>query len=125
MDKFSNNPHYIVNGDTSGNITGPWVKLERDSSLGFQINIAGSAPNGTHVFETTNDEDPNVNVAVLGAATLTLPAAMVAMQPAGASRNDLWGFNPCPEAKWMRWRYVRNSGGQASGINIGLCQRGL
>lgn len=133
---MATSPKYIFNGDTTGNITGAWVQLQRAAaaSIGFQIVLAATgSPIGLFVFEVTDDETPNATASViLGATPLVLVAPWsTTYQPTdGALRNVLIDFvpgtlNPPPSAQWMRMRYARTSGGNAGGFSVGVSQRGL
>ena len=51
-----NNTKYIVGGDTSGNITGPAVKIEGIDVIGFQVSWTGT-PTGTLTLQISNDGD--------------------------------------------------------------------
>lgn len=132
---MSTSDRYIRNGDTTGNVAGPWIPMLRgNGTIAFQVNLAATgAPVGTFVFETTDDENP-ANAPLLGAVAITLasPYNGATYQPTdGTARSVNFDFgpgqpNPCPTARWIRMRYARTSGGSAAAgnFNVGVSQRG-
>ena len=136
MSGFNTNNHYAqtagVDGvATNASFTGPWIKVEDASSIGFQTVMTGtSSPVAAWGADVTNDEEPNSKAdSALMITALTLTAAMIAQNPIGdaANINFLFQFDPSPRAKWMRWKYVRSSGGSATAtlLKITYCMLSL
>jgi hypothetical protein len=97
---------------------------------------ATGSPTGLFIFETTNDDNPNVvQGVILGANVVALGATYggATYQPTdGTARAVTFDFGPgqlvaCPNTKWMRMRYARTSGGVAapSGFTCDVKQRGV
>lgn len=101
---------------TNASWTGAWVPCNPNGAIGFTVVMTGtSAPVGTWAVDVTNDTDP-VGGVDLGATALTLTAEQLAFNPIGdsANINALIYFAPAPPAKWIRFKYVRTSGGSAT-----------
>ena len=131
---------YINNASTLADVnsatTAGWVQLLRKlGGISFQVSLpATGAPIGTFVFETTNDDNPLASQGViLGANAVALGATYggATYQPTdGTARLVTFDFGPgqlvaCPNTKWMRMRYARTSGGNATGLNVDVKQRGV
>jgi len=96
---------------------------------------ATGSPIGAFIFETTDDENPNVPQGViLGPVAIALGATYggATFQPTdGTARSVNFDFGPgqpvpAPTAKWIRMRYARTSGGTAvaGNFNVGMSQKG-
>lgn len=131
---------YLNNVSTLANInaaaTAGWVQMLRKiGSIGWQVNLpATGAPIGTFAFDVTDDDNPFVTQGVILGAVPILLAGVYAgatYQPTdGTARLVNFDFgigqpNPCPTAKWMRFRYVFGSGGNAAGLFVEVKQRGV
>ena len=118
---------------TNASFVGNWVLVEDCNSIGFDVSLTGTgSPTGTWGADVTDERYANVFNGNDGGITkpitaLTLTAAMTAQNPAGttANINYLFMFDPCPRAKWMRFKYTAASGGSASNLlTIEAQQRG-
>jgi hypothetical protein len=115
--QFSRQNYFTTGGvATNASFTGAWIPCNQNGAIGFIVVMTGtSAPVGTWGVDVTNDTDPNGS-SDLGATALTLTSDMTAVNPAGdsAAINFLFYFAPAPPAKWIRFKYVRASGGSAT-----------
>ena len=136
---MSTDSRYIVNGNTAAAINNGaeqgWISLQqRGGTIGFQVNLpATGSPIGNFIFETTDDDNPNVATGhLLGPVIVPLGATYggATFQPTdGNARLVNFDFGPgqpvaAPSARWMRMRYAPTSGGAAT-LNVGVCQRGF
>jgi hypothetical protein len=124
---WARNPKYIVNADSSANITGPWILVGNETSIGFAVTMTGSNT-GTWSMEATqvdNVVDPN-NVAPTAAQIVQVPspAGWAALQPAAAAVSALFDA-PAPSAMWVRLKYVRSANGAAASTNVQSFARGI
>lgn len=106
---------------SNASFTGAWIPIQRVGSIGFQVKMAGTSnPQGTWGVDVTDDDDPNVTTPTMGATPLTLTAAMIAQNPAGAgvAIDYLFQFTPAPRAKWIRFTYTRIGGGSATATSL-------
>ena len=126
MSGFRTEPVYAsTNGvagvATNASFTGTWINIEDVSSIGFQVIMAGtSSPVAAWGADITNQDNPNRESDSSFVTPLTLTSDMTAQNPAGGGTavNYLFQFEPCPRAKWMRFKYVYTSGGSATATSM-------
>lgn len=120
---------YIVNADSSANITGPWVLASTLTSVGWAITQTGSNT-GTWSMEAAdldNFLDPNIAGNAPSAAQIVQvpsPAGWAALQPAATAVTALFDA-PAPTASWVRLKYARSANGAAASTNVQLFGRGI
>lgn len=101
-------------------IPGPWMKIVKSPYCSFQAVWTGN-PTGTFAFDISDDPNPNLATALLGATPLTLPASFTAGNPVGAAGSFGFEFGQLPYL-WIRIKYT-NSGG-AGTLNVGFVAKG-
>lgn len=135
MSRFRNQAAYSTAGGiaTNASFVGAWFLIDDIDSIGVIVTIptgAGS-PTATFGLDVSNDPyaDKKTDAQLVQPPTpITMTAAMIAVNPPGTDTavNFLFDFDPCPRAKWARFKYTRTAGGSASLLqNISLELRGI
>lgn len=122
------NQKYIVNADSSANITGPWIMAASLTSIGWAVTQTGSN-SGTWSMEACQLDisvDPNIDHPPTAAQIVQVPspAGWAALQPAAAAVTALFDA-PAPTAMWVRLKYVRSANGAAASTNVQSLARGI
>jgi len=127
MRRTLNAPLYIVNGDMSAaSVVGPWIYLPDLDNVTFIATwTASSGPTGTWGVDISDAPiaGNHAGMGPLGGASavandLTLPTSMTAGNPAGSAGDWSFQFDPVPTATWIRFKYTRSAGGDATGLQV-------
>lgn len=113
-------PGYIplVAANMGADVVGPWLNKERTRDISFEAVWTGT-PTGVWVVEVTNVKTPTATFTAPGTfgTALTLPAAMTAVNPAGAAGRFVFEFLDMSE-RWIRFVYDRSSSTGALSVAV-------
>lgn len=118
MAMAANQQNYTQDGGvpTNASWTGAWVDISQMDAIGFIAKLTGTSnPVAAWAADVTNYEVPDKDPSP---TPITLTTEMSDQDPIGdgANINFLFMFDPIPRAKYMRFKYVRASGGSASNL---------
>ena len=119
-------PAYIFNGDTTGDVVGPWIRTSAFERCVFQIAWSAAPGNfvGTITVEVTGDEPGALIVPAYfqyvpsnGGPTSSIVSQSIGGTSAGYGLLVVGDVNLClPE--FVRLKYAFSSGGQASHMQV-------
>ena len=132
MSRYQGRIDYIVNGNMTANILGPWIRVRDMNSLSFKGKWAAAAATGSFDIQVTDDDDPiNRPSASPGPQPITRTAEMTAANPAGGTSGAFVfalgegeGTGQMPRGKWARLVYNFTSGGSTNALNVSFEARG-
>ena len=96
---------YIVNGNTTGDITGATIEVRSLKTISFICVAAGSTPAGVYKIQASND---NSTWVVTGTTSTISDDATTLL--------NITDFG----SKYVRLFYDRSSGGASTGLNVSV-----
>jgi hypothetical protein len=118
-------PSYIVNGDTSSSIEGPWIRCTACDAVLFHVSwSSGGGTAGNVSIEGTNDE-AFANPVVLG-VTFSEGGPSISTSSAGSrlvSTISHAGSAAIPLPEFVRLKFNRSDGGAANQLQVAAIGR--